>query len=55
MKISNSLNFEAEILIFYLFSAPLGRKIVNACYERYNRLDDTETPNPGEQSDEQQI
>merc|ERR1712137_727033 len=35
--------------------APLGRKIVNACYERYNRLDDTETPNPGEQSDEQQI
>merc|ERR1712241_1011028 len=32
--------------------APLVRKIVNACSERYNRLDDSETPNPGEQSDE---
>ena len=44
------------MLIFLtIFSAPLGRKIVNACSERYNRLDDSETPNPGEQSDEQQI
>ena len=52
---SENLNFSGYADFLTIFSAPLGRKIVNACSERYNRLDDSETPNPGEQSDEQQI